>query len=239
MLSNMSDKVELQASEPQYGVPRSPLTDAATDVGWHLGPDDDATWLHHFMVGRVQRWGADDPDAPLMDGYLGMLPLFDGVAKEAESLLRNAVVGARQEGATWTAIGESLGISKQTAYSRWGSLLEQHPNGNTFIVDILHDRNLPMARLGDPDHRPMNLPDLEATEAQRLVIQERLAGTEAGSPEHIDKTVAAVTAMARSMTKASDANWDDPAQQEHFLDLALSFFKLPSSSASGASGRQF
>lgn len=58
---------------------------------------------------------------------------LSAVAGAAESLrkdadaLQQAVVGARFRGATWSQIGEVVGISRQSAHERWGHL--QRPAG--------------------------------------------------------------------------------------------------------------
>lgn len=44
-----------------------------------------------------------------------------------EAALQQAVVAARAHGATWSQIGEVLGISRQSAHERWGHL--QRPAG--------------------------------------------------------------------------------------------------------------
>lgn len=41
-------------------------------------------------------------------------------ARRSEARLEEAVVAAREAGATWAQIGEAVGMSRQSAHERWG-----------------------------------------------------------------------------------------------------------------------
>jgi hypothetical protein len=43
---------------------------------------------------------------------------------EAETKVNRAIMSAREAGASWTAIGHALGVSKQTAMQRFAKLVE-------------------------------------------------------------------------------------------------------------------
>lgn len=44
-----------------------------------------------------------------------------GLARAVDKLQRHLVVQAREEGVTWTEIGEALGVSKQAAWERFAT----------------------------------------------------------------------------------------------------------------------
>ena len=51
--------------------------------------------------------------------YLVIIKVVSGVELQARSLLNEAVTSARSAGATWAAIGSTLGMSKQAAQKRF------------------------------------------------------------------------------------------------------------------------
>lgn len=51
--------------------------------------------------------------------YLGLIAVASDMEAQARRLLRDSVTAARSSGATWSAIGETLGMSKQAAQKRF------------------------------------------------------------------------------------------------------------------------
>ncbi|OKH72800.1 hypothetical protein EB73_08420 [Mycobacterium sp. SWH-M3] len=203
-----------------YAVPRTPLSDAANDVGRNLDPTA-ADWLDHVVVGYLHSFGQGSPAATTQGYILDILTVLHGIEKRCAELIQNSVNGARREGATWAEIGERLGISKQTAHSRYGSRFEER-NGLPVIVDAVRDAVLPLKRVG-PDTPPTRAQanPIPPTAHQRQVIADHLAGTEGGQPENLDLVAHAIVTLARSLADAGGGNWDDPIHAEHYLRLAL------------------
>jgi hypothetical protein len=56
------------------------------------------------------------------DGDVEALVLLVGLAEEIDSAMAEAVKGLRARGYSWAEIGARLGISRQAAQQRWGSL---------------------------------------------------------------------------------------------------------------------
>jgi hypothetical protein len=54
-----------------------------------------------------------------VDDYLGLIAAAALMESQARALLHDAVVSARSAGATWSAIGATLGMSKQAAQKRF------------------------------------------------------------------------------------------------------------------------
>ena len=208
------------AENDGYAVPRTPLSDAANDVGRHLTPTD-TDWLDHLVVGYLHARATADPAATAQEYMLDILTLLHGLRSKCEDLIGNSVIGSRKQGATWTDIGGRLGVSKQTAHSRYGSMIEER-NGQYVIVDVVRDAVLPLTRVG-PDTPPTRAQanPIPPTPQQRQVIAERLAGPEGGEPENLDLIANAIVTLARSMTDIAGGNWDDPTDSEHYLQVAL------------------
>lgn len=138
--------------------PRSPLADAAVDIGRRLEPDD-TTWLAHVLAGYVD----GHPDASPRQYSLDIAALLAGIQTACDVYLRNSVAAARRDGASWAQIGAALKISKQTAYSRYGSAVEER-NGHHVINDIvrdveLHPRDSPTAPGRHTPRRQIGFPD--------------------------------------------------------------------------------
>lgn len=129
-----------------YDVPRSPLTDAANDVGRRLTPTD-ANWLDDVVVGYIHARGTANPAATAQEYLLDILTLLHNIQSKCENLIGNSVIGARKQSATWPEIGERLGISKQTAHSRYGSMIKER-HGQHVIIDVVRDAVLPRTRIG-------------------------------------------------------------------------------------------
>ena len=203
-----------------YAVPRSPLGDAANDVGRNLSPHD-TNWLAHLVVGYLHRRAIEAPHATAREYTLDVLTVLNEIQSACEQYLRNAVAGARREGATWTQIGERVNVSKQTAYSRWGSIIE-HRDGQSFVVDIIRNAEIPMRRIG-PDTPPTRAQanPIPPTPDQRRTIAEHFTGTEGADPENIDLIANAVVTLARGLADGGGGNWDNPTDANHYLQLAL------------------
>jgi hypothetical protein len=62
---------------------------------------------------------APEPQTP--DDYLRLIRLTAQVEQEAGQLLQHAVTSARAAGATWAAVGSTLGMSRQAAQQRFAT----------------------------------------------------------------------------------------------------------------------
>lgn len=208
------------APDDGYAVPRSVLTDAANDVGRNLSPGD-TNWLNHLVVGYLWRRGVETPNATTREYELDLLTVLHQIHQACERHIRNVIAGARREGATWAQIGERVNVSKQTAYSRWGSITEQHGDQHV-VVDVVRDMNIPLRRIG-PDTEPTNAQKnpRPPTADQRRVVAEYFAGAGAGDPGNIDLVANAIVTLARGLAESGGGNWDDPLDADHYLTLAL------------------
>lgn len=121
-----------------YPEPRTPLSDAATDVGRHLSLED-ANWLIFVAAGYI---GAH-PELSPRQTSLDVITLFTGARHVIDNYVRALVAVARRDGASWTAVGKALGVSKQTAFSRYGSMVGER-DGQVFLNDIVRDREIPL-----------------------------------------------------------------------------------------------
>jgi ClpX C4-type zinc finger len=66
-------------------------------------------------VPRIAPWDHDRP----LDELLSLLPGVAQAADRVEEQLRHWVSKARSMGATWALIGESLGMTRQSAWERF------------------------------------------------------------------------------------------------------------------------
>ncbi|KEF94883.1 hypothetical protein K883_05307 [Mycobacterium sp. TKK-01-0059] len=203
-----------------YAVPRSPLGDAANDVGRNLSPHD-TNWIAHLIVGYMHRRAAEAPNATAREFTLDLITVLNEIHKACEHYLSNAVAGARREGATWAQIGERVDVSKQTAYSRWGSIIE-HRDGQSFVVDVIRDAEIPLRRI-DPDTQPTRAQanPIPPTPDQLRTIADHFAGTEAADPANLDLVANAVVTLARGLADGAGGDWDNPTDANHYLQLAL------------------
>ena len=64
----------------------------------------------------------DDPAHRERAGSLGMLRLLDPTRTALRAYERQVVAVARAEGKSWDAIGDALGVPRQTAHRRWSHL---------------------------------------------------------------------------------------------------------------------
>lgn len=203
-----------------YGEPRTALTDAANDVGRNLEPTD-PSWLTDLTVGYLYARSKNNPDLTPKDLVLDILAVLHGIRTKCDEIIANTVAGARQHNATWPEIGTRLGISKQTAFSRYGSVLE-HRNEGLVIVDIVRDAVFPMERItADTPPTPAQANPIPPTPGQTQMVAERYAGTEGGSPENIHLVANAFVTLARQLCANAGGNWNDPEDWEHYLNLAM------------------
>lgn len=214
-----------------YPEPRTPLSDAATDVGRNLVADD-PSWLVFVAAGYVD----SHPDTTPRQYNLDVITMLDELRTACESYLRNVVAAARRDGASWSQVGSALSVSKQTAYSRYGSTIEER-NGQYFINDVVRDAEIPLHRIdaatpARPDPNPV-----PATPDQKRIIAEYFAGTDAGKPENIDLVANAIMINAQRLTTSGGADWNNPTDSHHYLTLALSMFKPKVYVADVAAGR--
>lgn len=141
--------------------------------------------------------------------------------KALAAQIEQMVLSARDTGASWADIGASVGIGKQTAYSRWGKAIESR-DGKYFINDVARDMELPLVRV---------TPSTSPTEAQANPIaptaaqRRRVAGWMKGDPDaewnDLDLIANAVVTLARGMAATAQRDWNDEAEAEHYLTLAL------------------
>jgi hypothetical protein len=66
-------------------------------------------------IGRLDV--ASEPES--VPDYLELISVASGIERQARSLLHEAVSSARFAGATWSAVGDMLGMSKQAAQKRF------------------------------------------------------------------------------------------------------------------------
>lgn len=72
------------------------------------------------LVNALAEAGAvPEPQSP--DDYLRLIDLMSGIEREAGHLLQHAVTSARAAGVTWSAVGSTLGMSKQAAQKRFAT----------------------------------------------------------------------------------------------------------------------
>jgi hypothetical protein len=75
-----------------------------------------------------------------MSEYLTYLGRGQEIIRNAQREIEINVTAARTLGDSWTAIGKALGMSKQAARQRFGTVRErQHPEGQTSIDDVHED----------------------------------------------------------------------------------------------------
>lgn len=67
-------------------------------------------FLRRIARAASKRAGAD----------IDMLPELRAIADLVDELMRDSVTACNDEGYSWTEIGERLGITKQSAYERYG-----------------------------------------------------------------------------------------------------------------------
>lgn len=74
--------------------------------------------LAEVLAQAIGRLGvAAEPQS--VPDYLQLIKVASGMETQARSLLHEAVTSARSGGATWSAIGSTLGMSKQAAQKRF------------------------------------------------------------------------------------------------------------------------
>jgi hypothetical protein len=73
--------------------------------------DDYAQFLRRVLRAFSRRIAAGDIDA---------LTDLNNLAVDLETALRDAVIGLRQHGYSWTGIGDATGTTRQAAHQRWG-----------------------------------------------------------------------------------------------------------------------
>lgn len=83
-------------------------------------PDAAPVPVRDALVGALNEAGAV-PEPESADDYLHLIRLTADVEHEAAQLLQHAVTSARAAGATWTAVGATLGMSKQAAQKRFAT----------------------------------------------------------------------------------------------------------------------
>ena len=84
------------------------------------GPDEAPASVRDALVTALSDAGAV-PEPHSGDDYLHLIRLTSDVEHEAGRLLQQAVTSARAAGVTWTAVGATLGMSKQAAQKRFAT----------------------------------------------------------------------------------------------------------------------
>ncbi|MFI1569052.1 hypothetical protein ACH4ZX_39610 [Streptomyces sp. NPDC020490] len=88
------------------------------------GPRDEAVVSYGLYAKRLSDLAlellAHDPDAPPGDRVRRALELGEWLDK----LVSQAAVAEREDGASWRAIGEAAGITRQSAAGRWGPAVD-------------------------------------------------------------------------------------------------------------------
>lgn len=204
-------------TEHIYPEPRTPLSDAATDVGRHLRLDD-ASWLIFVATG----YSTTHPELTPRQTNLDAITLFTGARRAIDDYVQALVAGARRDGASWTAVGEALGVSKQTAFSRHGSMVGER-DGQVFLNDIVRDREIPLTRVDSGKARPQFVP-VPATPAQLDVIAKYFEGSDGAKPENLPLVANALMVNAQQLAANEGADWSDPAAAEKYLEIVLAMF---------------
>ncbi|WP_229481696.1 hypothetical protein [Mycolicibacterium mageritense] len=204
-------------TENIYPEPRTPLSDAATDVGRHLNLDD-ASWLIFVATG----YSTAHPELTPRETNLHAITLFTRARHAIDNYVRALVAGARRDGASWTAVGEALGVSKQTAFSRYGSMTGER-DGQVFLNDIVRDREIPLTPIHPGEARPEFHP-VPATPAQLDAIAKHFEGTDAAKPENLPGVANALMVNAQKIAANEGANWSDPTVAEKYLEIVLAMF---------------
>lgn len=57
---------------------------------------------------------------------LSALIVAAGVLEQAEAQVAQAVAAARAAGASWSQVGDAVGVSRQGAQQRWGNVVSEH-----------------------------------------------------------------------------------------------------------------
>lgn len=80
-----------------------------------------------------------DPDLPPSEYAVGILDTLSKMAQAIDDETRMYVYGAVRAGATWQQIGDALGVSRQAAHKRFGSVvgtidrLAKTPAGERYV----------------------------------------------------------------------------------------------------------
>lgn len=202
---------------PSYPTPRTPLSDAATDVGRHLSLGD-ANWLIFVAAGYI---GAH-PELSPRQTSLDVITLFTGARHVIDNYVRALVAVARRDGASWTAVGKALGVSKQTAFSRYGSMVGER-DGQVFLNDIVRDREIPLIPVDSAKPEP-EFVAVPVTPAQLVTIAKHFEGTDAAKPENLPLVANALVVNAQKLAANEGADWSDPTAAAKYLEIMLAMF---------------
>lgn len=210
--------------------------DAAERLGRALARHRNVDPLGLVLVFYLHEAQAVEPGRTDRQQTLDLLDFAAQWQKALAAQIEQIVLSARDMGASWADIGASVGIGKQTAYSRWGKAIESR-DGNYFINDVARDMELPLVRV---------TPSTPLTEAQANPIaptaaqRRRVAGWIKGDPDtewtDLDLIANAVVTLARSMAATAQRDWNDEAEAEHYLTLALAVMAPAAPGAEVAGG---
>lgn len=67
--------------------------------------------------------------------FLDHLARYEELRKAAQSEVEYAIRDARRDGATWEQIGRALGVTRQAAHARYGSLADWLPEDTEDHLD--------------------------------------------------------------------------------------------------------
>lgn len=99
---------------------------------------------------------AHEPSQHHPDALLGAVHAADRAHREAEVGLSHAVLRAREAGRTWAQIGETLGVSRQAAFKRFGRPIDPETGrvlstGPSIDADALAEQVMRALAAGDID----------------------------------------------------------------------------------------
>lgn len=177
---------------------------------------EDASWLFWVQVGQLQSMESR-PDQSVAELSLEVLRRNHAMSVFLDDQVAKAVHSARRERVSWSEIGTVVGVSKQTAHSRWGSVVETR-GGENFVMDIMRDRELPLARI--TSETPALANAVRPTAGHRELVVATLGLADKGQADQDRITLALVT-LAYNLATASDKDWNNTDEQQHFLGLAL------------------
>ena len=94
-------------------------------VGRLFCPDDAVSWVLEERPEVEQQVGAEWLTHVAPDEALDAVRQASAALRSADQQLERAVVSARLAGASWAALGEAAGMTRQSAHERWAGRVPQ------------------------------------------------------------------------------------------------------------------